>query len=717
MVNETPQEKLIRELRQENERLKQLMEGRGGPSGAPLDDEARREFLAQIEELKRAKEEAEKTIQERLQESEVRRTQTVARVEVTTPHLMNLNEDPLLSGHIKHPLKPGESSVGRPGEGFVPDIPVQGLGVEEKHCSFMNTNGHIRVAPGRSDTAKVLVNGNLIKSPVDLKHEDRIRIGNHLFFLYIDPSLPRNPEITWELASREANEQEIQSLLGAKEEELRRKMQEEMEKAQRELAEERKKLEKLHAEKEQQDQMTRKQIEDKEREMQARHLEMNEELKRKEMELKKFDQDLSHKKKIEDQLSEAFKLSNDASARAAMLGKKPRFKPEFHKTPGPDGRIGKGYEGVKVRMRVLLPELDDSVKLYWDAEKLEGRIPDMTEMTGQYMNGVPLREIDVGYDPFEVSPQDIEFGGSAFGQCSVLGTPLYHLLDIDESNPIYDVKGVQIGTLHVKITPKIVDEGIDQEEFERMDELIGQRMKWEFEIPRARDIPRQYANKVYCTYVVPFEREIFRTLEADGTDPQFNYRQEHAFIVTRENSQAVQEYTVTFSLYGTTPAELQAEAVRKLAAVTAKPDLPPGTKQPKAPVKPEPVSKPIEEAKVPAVDTKKHPVEESKAPKPAAKQPTPVDPHPPTSIPPSIDTKPKPREESKTGQFESSPSPYSVNRTAGDKGNSPPSVVVGRPAEAVTVTSGSHVETGTIKEKEGGKSVPVSQKSGCCVVC
>ena len=711
IVNETPQEKLIRELRQENERLKQLMDGRGGSSGQPVDEEARKEFLAQIEELKRAKEEAEKTMQERLQESEVRRNQTHVKVEVTTPHLMNLNEDPLLSGHIKHAFKPGESTAGRPSEGFVPDIPIQGLGVEERHCTFTNSNGQIRLIPSRNDTAKVLVNGKLTKGPVELKHEDRIRIGNHLFFLYVDPAMSRNPEVNWEFASREANELEVQGLLGAKEEELRRKMQEENEKAQKELDEERRKLEKLHADTQHQDELTRKQMEEKEREMRARNQEMIEEFKRKEMELKKLEQDLSYKKKVEEQLSQAFKLTNDASARAAMLGKKPRFKPEFYKAPGPNGRIGKGYEGTKVRMRVLLPELDDSVKLYWEAEKLEGRIPDMTEMTEQYMSGVPLGEINIGYDPFAVSPQDIDFGGSVFGQCTVMGQTLYHLLDIDEHCPVYDLKGVQSGTLHVKIVPKLLDESLQQDEYETMEEILGNKLAWDFSIVAGAGVPRKYSKGVYCTYTVPFDGDTFQTEHVDGIDPVFNYRKDHEFIATKENSRQVQDYSFALFLYGSAPSDLQTEAIRKLETATTQPDQAPGVKQPKAPAKPDPKPEPRAEPE-PKPEPKPEPRAEPKAEPPRVeakpalreeeKTEVPARPSasktPPMKKEPVEETKAVPRTEApkSTSQFESKPSPFSTDKALPE-----------------TVTGG---RTASVLPDSNLKQVESSKKSGCCLL-
>ena len=42
-------------------------------------------------------------------------------------HLVNLNEDPMLSGVICHFLKPGESTIGRKDATPVPDICLSGL--------------------------------------------------------------------------------------------------------------------------------------------------------------------------------------------------------------------------------------------------------------------------------------------------------------------------------------------------------------------------------------------------------------------------------------------------------------------------------------------------------------------------------------------------------------------------------------------------------------
>ena len=48
-------------------------------------------------------------------------------------YLMNVNEDPLLTGHVKHILKDGSNKVGKATKENEPDIRIGGLGVSPNH--------------------------------------------------------------------------------------------------------------------------------------------------------------------------------------------------------------------------------------------------------------------------------------------------------------------------------------------------------------------------------------------------------------------------------------------------------------------------------------------------------------------------------------------------------------------------------------------------------
>ena len=131
-MNETPTEKLIRELKEENTRLMELLKsgGGGGPiveaavaagsdpggsdaAAAEMSDEELEELKAQMEEnkkemdeMKRTWEEKLKAAQDALQEkdmAEERRKQKC----LSTPHLYNLNVDPQLTGKVVYMIEKG----------------------------------------------------------------------------------------------------------------------------------------------------------------------------------------------------------------------------------------------------------------------------------------------------------------------------------------------------------------------------------------------------------------------------------------------------------------------------------------------------------------------------------------------------------------------------------------------------------------------------------
>lgn len=105
VVNESPQERLIRELREENEKLKQiLLKAASGGGPINLKDLGLgdiNELIETMEENTKAVEEMEKPWEQKLQEEKERSNQQqeqyehmVNKVDRRVPHLTNLNEDP-----------------------------------------------------------------------------------------------------------------------------------------------------------------------------------------------------------------------------------------------------------------------------------------------------------------------------------------------------------------------------------------------------------------------------------------------------------------------------------------------------------------------------------------------------------------------------------------------------------------------------------------------
>ena len=119
IVNESPTEKLIRELKEEIIRLKA---GTGGGTVAnPLSDEEKQNLEAQLKANEEEMAKMRQTYEERLKSAaegnlarQLKDKDNEERKK-TTPYLWNLNEDPLLSGMLTHFVPPGKSNVGRNG--------------------------------------------------------------------------------------------------------------------------------------------------------------------------------------------------------------------------------------------------------------------------------------------------------------------------------------------------------------------------------------------------------------------------------------------------------------------------------------------------------------------------------------------------------------------------------------------------------------------------
>ncbi|XP_062415468.1 kinesin-like protein KIF13B isoform X2 [Pungitius pungitius] len=190
VVNEDPNARIIRELREEVEKLKeQLTEAES--MKAP--------------ELKDRLEESEKLIQEMTVtwEDKLTKTEAIAqerqrqleslgislqssgiRVVDDKCFLVNLNADPALNELLVYYLKEHT----RVGSADSQDIQLCGMAIQAEHCVIdISEDGGVVLGPHRN--ARTCVNGAAVSSPVQLHHGDRILWGNNHFFRI---NLPRH---------------------------------------------------------------------------------------------------------------------------------------------------------------------------------------------------------------------------------------------------------------------------------------------------------------------------------------------------------------------------------------------------------------------------------------------------------------------------------------------------------------------------------------------
>uniref|UniRef100_A0A9J7Z3B7 Kinesin family member 1B n=1 Tax=Cyprinus carpio carpio TaxID=630221 RepID=A0A9J7Z3B7_CYPCA len=234
VINEDPNAKLVRELKDEVTRLKDLLRAQGlgdildtpmgcltaSPSSGSLCSQAGLQSVSSIQErimstpggeeaIERLKEsekiiaELNETWEEKLRKTEairMEREALLAEMGVAiredggtlgvfspkkTPHLVNLNEDPLMSECLLYYIKDGITRVGQADAERRQDIVLSGAHIKEEHCIFRserNANGDVIVMLEPCEGSETYVNGKRVTSAVQLRSGNRIIMGkNHVF--------------------------------------------------------------------------------------------------------------------------------------------------------------------------------------------------------------------------------------------------------------------------------------------------------------------------------------------------------------------------------------------------------------------------------------------------------------------------------------------------------------------------------------------------------
>ncbi|XP_049853671.1 kinesin-like protein unc-104 isoform X6 [Schistocerca gregaria] len=239
VVNEDANAKLIRELKEEIVRLRDLLKAEGieveeGPDGKVIyekkennnsnDNSNREEGVTVSKMVKRDSEkqlpttpstlaeeavdqlqasekliaELNETWEEKLKRTEVIRLQreaVFAEMGVAvkadgntvgvfspkkTPHLVNLNEDPSMSECLIYYIKDGCTRVGSAEASIPQDIQLSGSHILKEHCVFENNDGVITMTP--KEGALCYINGREVTETTVLKTGSRVILGkNHVF--------------------------------------------------------------------------------------------------------------------------------------------------------------------------------------------------------------------------------------------------------------------------------------------------------------------------------------------------------------------------------------------------------------------------------------------------------------------------------------------------------------------------------------------------------
>uniref|UniRef100_A0A8K9WS73 plus-end-directed kinesin ATPase n=1 Tax=Oncorhynchus mykiss TaxID=8022 RepID=A0A8K9WS73_ONCMY len=242
VINEDPNNRLVRELKEEVGRLRDLLlsqglgdilESKGSSNGLPspslsalssragsiasLHDRimfspGSEEAIERLKETEKIIAELNETWEEKLRRTEairMEREALLAEMGVAmredggtvgvfspkkTPHLVNLNEDPLMSECLLYYIKDGDTKVGRVDASSRQDIVLSGHFIKDEHCTFTSTTGpigEVAVTLEPCEGAETYVNGKRVTEATVLKSGNRIILGKSHVFRFNHPEQAR----------------------------------------------------------------------------------------------------------------------------------------------------------------------------------------------------------------------------------------------------------------------------------------------------------------------------------------------------------------------------------------------------------------------------------------------------------------------------------------------------------------------------------------------
>ncbi|KAF8075903.1 kinesin-like protein [Lyophyllum atratum] len=220
VVNEDPNAKLVRELKEELEMLRARVSGPSEDVYDPKVPPEKQKVTYQTKdgriktvtkaELQEQMETSEKLMQslnetweqkmERTQEVQKEREKALEELGITVeknlvgvhtpkkmPHLVNLNEDPLMSECLIYQIKPGKTIVGRLDSDKPAAIRLSGDNILEEHCYFDNNEGRV-VIQSMPDSVTFLNGKQLVPGQSHkLRSGFRIILGDNHVFRFNNP--------------------------------------------------------------------------------------------------------------------------------------------------------------------------------------------------------------------------------------------------------------------------------------------------------------------------------------------------------------------------------------------------------------------------------------------------------------------------------------------------------------------------------------------------
>ncbi|XP_055998502.1 kinesin-like protein KIF13B isoform X3 [Ostrea edulis] len=587
VVNEDPNARIIRDLRDEVDMLKQQLNEAQNMQAPTLverlhvSEKLIKEMTKTWEEKLAEKDKINQERHETLEKMGVSVQTSGIKVEKGKCFLVNLNADPSLNELLVYYLK-DHTLIGQQDVEVQQDIQLSGLGIMPEHCVVDIENGDVWLTP--IEGARTCVNGSIIHEKTKVKNGDRILWGNNHFFRINCPkqnspqSQPSELDQTidynfaqQELMMNEYSNDPIQEAIC----DLEKQYEEDKQVA----------LEKQRQEYEQRMQMLRNQImspgtpsnpylnfnsftptgTSSQNTLQRKYQKWAE---------KRKSNMMNSLQVLRGEVLKAKAFVREANVLSQEMGKKTEFNVTLQipaSCLSPNRRKGNGF----VSEPAILVKRKNRPNQIWSMEKLENKIIDMREMYEELKSsGKPMMVDDndswedgpfTKGDPFYESQENHNLIGVAniFLEC------LFHDVTLDYHVPIISQQGEIAGKLHIQISKLggscLERYGDTTEDIEETDPALsaGAPMIVRLTILSAKGLPSAMSNFVFCQYTFWGQEEsvvVPPQVNPDMLDRQnsmgdtvtvkFQHRKDFKISITEEFIENCQDGALSVEVWG-----------------------------------------------------------------------------------------------------------------------------------------------------------------------
>ncbi|XP_077188083.1 kinesin-like protein KIF13B isoform X2 [Paroedura picta] len=594
VVNEDPNARIIRELREEVEKLREQLTKAEAMKSPELKDRLEesekliQEMTVTWEEKLRKTEEIAQERQKQLESLGISLQSSGIKVGDNKCFLVNLNADPALNELLVYYLKE-HTLIGSDNS---QDIQLCGMGILPEHCIIdITSDGQVMLTPKKN--TRTFVNGTAVTGPTQLHHGDRILWGNNHFFRLNLPKKKKKAEAEDEDSSMKgSNSSEQLDLDGDNSSEVSSEINFSYEYAQMEVTMKalgsNDPMQSIFQNLEQQHEEEKRSALERQRVMYEHELEqLRRRLSPEKQHFRSMDRFSCHSpnaqqrlrqwaeereemlnhslRKLREQIVKANLYVREANFIAEEMDKRTEYKVTLQ-IPASSLNANR-KRGAVLSEPAIQVRRKGKGKQIWSLEKLENRLVDMRDLYQEWKDceedNLVMRSYFRRADPF----YDEQENHSLIGVANVFLESLSHDVKLQYAVPIINQKGEVAGRLHVEVVrvsgevgERIVG-GEDSLEASTENDLQEQKLVCMIKILQATGLPQHLSNFVFCKYSfwdqlepVTVAPEVDPSLSPISKEPRcmvvFDHCNEFSVNVTEDFQEYLYDGALAIEVYG-----------------------------------------------------------------------------------------------------------------------------------------------------------------------